>query len=173
MSDPGTPYAWAGRFVAVADEQLAAAYDMGVQDSMLRATQYERILLDLLAELRGTVWDGYQARLVADRAEVRLLDDSPEVSPAATVQDDEKLSDAACGLCNTESTVTCMDCDRTFEMRASEERAFYRFHKCSPPERAILQDLINEASVAWGSDPDSVADALDRAEARLREVEEA
>ena len=52
MSDPGTPYAWAGRFVAVADEQLAAAYDMGVQDSMLRATQYERILLDLLAELR-------------------------------------------------------------------------------------------------------------------------
>ena len=42
--------------------------------------------------------------------------------------------------------------------------------KVGPPERAILQDLINEASVAWGSDPDSVAAALDRAEARLREA---
>lgn len=70
MSDPGTPYAWAGRFVAVADEQLAAAYDVGVQDSMLRATQYERILLDLLAELRGY---SHRARNdMADHYEQRL-----------------------------------------------------------------------------------------------------
>ena len=45
----------AARFVAVADEDLSAAYDMGVQDSMLRAEQYKRILADLIAELRGSV----------------------------------------------------------------------------------------------------------------------
>lgn len=74
MSDPGTPYAWAGRFVAVADEQLAAAYDVGVQDSMLRATQYERILLDLLAELRDEMWKGedMDAEIAITRAETRL-----------------------------------------------------------------------------------------------------
>lgn len=31
---------------------LHAAYDEGVQDSMLRATQIERVLTDLIAELR-------------------------------------------------------------------------------------------------------------------------
>ena len=40
----------------VGDEAVAdydrAAYETGVQDSMLRATQYERILQDLIAELR-------------------------------------------------------------------------------------------------------------------------
>ncbi len=42
----------------VGDEAVAdydrAAYETGVQDSMPRATQYERILLDLIAELRDT-----------------------------------------------------------------------------------------------------------------------
>jgi hypothetical protein len=41
----------------VGDEAVAdydrAAYETGVRDSMLRATQYERILTDLIAELRS------------------------------------------------------------------------------------------------------------------------
>lgn len=51
-------------------------WEDGVQDSMLRATQYERILTDLIAELRvmGGEYDSGWAPLipVADRAEARL-----------------------------------------------------------------------------------------------------
>jgi len=62
----------------VGDEAVAdydrAAYETGVQDSMLRATQYERILTDLIAELR--TWDSYYCKALAadlaDRAEARL-----------------------------------------------------------------------------------------------------
>ena len=68
----------------VGDEAVAdydrAAYETGVQDSMLRATQYERILLDLIAELRARpgrdVHSGSEhvdvLLAAADRAEQRL-----------------------------------------------------------------------------------------------------
>ncbi len=48
-------------------------YELGVQDSMLRATQYERILTDLIAELRDIQSATYEQRssveLVARREE--------------------------------------------------------------------------------------------------------
>ena len=66
----------------VGDEAVAdydrAAYETGVQDSMLRATQYERILTDLIAELRDcpvipiVAVDQEPLRDMADRAEARL-----------------------------------------------------------------------------------------------------
>ena len=62
----------------VGDEAVAdydrAAYETGVQDSMLRATQYERILTDLIAELRGEMWKGEDMDVepAIDRAEQRL-----------------------------------------------------------------------------------------------------
>ena len=36
----------------VENDGLVRAYEIGVQDSMLRATQYERILRDLIAEIK-------------------------------------------------------------------------------------------------------------------------
>lgn len=64
-------------FAAVADEQLEAAYDLGVQDSMLRATQIERVLTDLIAELKERAYSNLEGgygpyRQMADRAEARL-----------------------------------------------------------------------------------------------------
>lgn len=69
----------------VGDEAVAdydrAAYETGVQDSMLRATQYERILTDLIAELVGDDGDGHEMTpdgeacavcVAIDRAEQRL-----------------------------------------------------------------------------------------------------
>ena len=63
----------------VGDEAVAdydrAAYETGVQDSMLRATQYERILTDLIAELRDIYEDmggGWDLKEATDRAEARL-----------------------------------------------------------------------------------------------------
>ncbi len=65
---------------AVADYDRAA-YETGVQDSMLRATQYERILLDLIAELKAAhdlacdgCGDGYPCATgeAYNRAEARL-----------------------------------------------------------------------------------------------------
>lgn len=63
----------------VENDGLVRAYEIGVQDSMLRATQYERILTDLIAELQeqvewyppDRVWadDVHEA---TDRAEARL-----------------------------------------------------------------------------------------------------
>ena len=62
-------------------EDLRDAYDAGVQDSMLRATQYERILTDLIAELVGDDGDGHEMTpdgeacavcVAIDRAEQRL-----------------------------------------------------------------------------------------------------
>ena len=56
-------------------EDLRDAYDAGVQDSMLRATQYERILTDLIAELRDIYEDmggGWDLKEATDRAEARL-----------------------------------------------------------------------------------------------------
>lgn len=44
---------------AVADYDRAA-YETGVQDTTLRATQYERILLDLIADLVGDDGDGHE-----------------------------------------------------------------------------------------------------------------
>ena len=59
---------------AVADYDRAA-YETGVQDTTLRATQYERILLDLIAEINdknhGCCGCGW-ADEAADRAEARL-----------------------------------------------------------------------------------------------------
>lgn len=50
---------------------LRDSYEEGVQDSMLlRATQYKRILLDLIAELRAEHEWHYTA--MANRAEARL-----------------------------------------------------------------------------------------------------
>jgi hypothetical protein len=55
-------------------------YSIGVQDSMLRATQYERVLTDLIADLRANA-EGHagnwldcvdEQRTMADRAEARL-----------------------------------------------------------------------------------------------------
>lgn len=60
------------------DAMWNEGYALGVQDSMLRATQIERVLTDLIAELRelnqnrdGGMWaeDVHDA---ADRAEARL-----------------------------------------------------------------------------------------------------
>lgn len=59
---------------ALTTEDLTDAYSAGVRDSMLRATQYERILTNLIAELRGRHADCttcYTKRAL-DRAEARL-----------------------------------------------------------------------------------------------------
>ena len=49
-------------------------YSVGVQDSMLRSTQIERVLTDLIAELRDAHADGDVCSSLdaADRAEARL-----------------------------------------------------------------------------------------------------
>ncbi len=84
---------WTGAHYDV--RAMEAGWADGVQDSMLRATQYERILQDLIAELR----DGHRARSelvwavplwavqAIDRAEARLRGVSPEFPEGATVAD--------------------------------------------------------------------------------------
>ena len=61
----------------VNDRMWEEGYAVGVQDSMLRATQYERILQDLIAELRAhsdhaVPVDTLVLESWADRAEQRL-----------------------------------------------------------------------------------------------------
>lgn len=64
---------------AVADYDRAA-YETGVQDSMLRATQYERILLDLIAELRAYQEDRDTTEWLMDsRGECLCDGDYPDV----------------------------------------------------------------------------------------------
>ena len=60
-------------------EYFQAGYDLGAQDSMLRATQYERILTDLIAELRKRrAGQAIPLSLMIDRAEARLRElDTP------------------------------------------------------------------------------------------------
>ena len=65
----------------VNDRMWEEGYAVGVQDSMLRATQYERILTGLIAELVGDDGDGHELTpdgdactvcRAIDRAEARL-----------------------------------------------------------------------------------------------------
>lgn len=59
----------------VNDRMWEEGYAVGVQDSMLRATQYERILRDLIAELRAHCREpscGCDIGRAADYAETRL-----------------------------------------------------------------------------------------------------
>lgn len=59
------------------DAMWNEGYAAGVQDSMLRATQYERIVTDLIAELYGYADSGVDSGWAPlystiDRAEARL-----------------------------------------------------------------------------------------------------
>lgn len=76
----------------------------------------------------------------------------------------------------TSEEVRCCDCDFTTTVYSDEVRAFYRFHCCwPPPERQILTDLITELRTTPRSPsarpPLWVRLSVDRAEARLREVQ--
>lgn len=55
------------------DAMWNEGYALGVQDSMLRATQIERVLTDLIAELRSPFFSmDPELDPVLDRAEARL-----------------------------------------------------------------------------------------------------
>ena len=57
------------------DAMWNEGYALGVQDSMLRATQIERVLTDLIAELRSPFFSmDPELDPVLDRAEARLRD---------------------------------------------------------------------------------------------------
>lgn len=131
MNDPETLRLTA-RFAAVADEELSAAYDMGVQDSMLRVAQLERILRDLIDTLRfedASPFDPWIRRsalgIMADEAGVRLAGVSSVVSSAVAAHDEVNppADDSACPLCNTEWPASQHDrwpaCDR-FQEAPSE-----------------------------------------------------
>lgn len=65
----------------VNDRVWDEGYAVGVQDSMLRATQYERILTDLIAALRDIYEDmggGWDLKEATDRAEARLREVTDE-----------------------------------------------------------------------------------------------